>query len=192
MHAPTPLGDTDAVDAYLARQPEPQQTTLRALRATLRSILPAASEGLSYGMPAFLVEGGAVAGYAAAKGHCGYFPMSGSVMDTAGDLVAAYRTSKGGLQFPVDRPLPKTLVRQLVKLRLAELAEVTDGRRFVHHASGSLKASGRMVAGEMHGPWRWYRADGTLMRVGRFDHGTESGTWETYDRTGERVSSETR
>jgi uncharacterized protein YdhG (YjbR/CyaY superfamily) len=111
-----------AVEAYLAAVSEPQRGSLGALRATLRSLLPHADECLKYGMPAFAIRGKGVAGYAAFAGHCGYFPMSGSVLARAGDAVAGYRVSKGGLQFPVDGRLPADLVRTLIELRLDEIA----------------------------------------------------------------------
>jgi uncharacterized protein YdhG (YjbR/CyaY superfamily) len=64
----------ETVEEYLGAAPEPQRTTLLALRATLRELLPDADETLSYGMPAFLVGGKPVAGYAWAKHHCSYYP----------------------------------------------------------------------------------------------------------------------
>ncbi|MEI6362314.1 MAG: DUF1801 domain-containing protein [Actinomycetes bacterium] len=110
------------IDAYLADVPEPQRTTLEALRSTLRSLLPEAEEGLAYGVPAFKVDGTGVAGFAAYQRHCSYFPMSGGILPALAEDLAGYTTSKGALKFPVDRPLPKTLVRRLVKARLAEIA----------------------------------------------------------------------
>lgn len=110
------------IDAYLASVPEPQRTTLGTLRATLRSVLPTAEEGMAYGAPAFRVEGKAVAGFAAYERHCSYLPMSGSVLTTLADEVAGYETSKGALKFPVDAPLPKALVTKLVAARQAEIA----------------------------------------------------------------------
>ena len=109
------------VDEYLAGAPEPHRTTLVELRTTLRKILPNASETISYGMPAFKVEGKAVAGYAYWKHHCSYFPHSGSVLPEAADELASYEWSKGTLRFPVDQPLPTSLVRRLVEIRLRQL-----------------------------------------------------------------------
>ena len=111
-----------AVDAYLRSAPSPQRETLEAVRATLRQTLPHAEECMKYAMPAFALDGHGVAGYAAFKSHCGYFPMSSGVLGAAGDAVANYKVSKGGLQFAIDKPLPVGLIRKLVKLRLAEIA----------------------------------------------------------------------
>ena len=109
------------VDEYLDGAPEPQRTTLLELRTTLRNILPNASETISYGMPAFKVEGKAVAGFAYWKHHCSYFPHSGSVLPEAADELASYDWSKGTLRFPVDQPLPPSLVSRLVEIRLTQL-----------------------------------------------------------------------
>ena len=111
---------TTDVDAYLAKVPEPARTTLEKVRATIRSIVPAeATEGLSYGMPAFRYKGPLV-GYAAFKAHCSFFPMQASLIDEMKDELKNYRTSKGTLQFPQDKPLPAALLKKMVKLRVAE------------------------------------------------------------------------
>jgi uncharacterized protein YdhG (YjbR/CyaY superfamily) len=110
----------DAVEAYLARVPEPAQTTLRTVRARIRAAVPKdAAECISYGMPAFRYKGPLVA-YAAFKNHCSFFPMQASLIDAMNEELAGYRTSKGTLQFPVDKPLSAALVRKLVKARAAE------------------------------------------------------------------------
>ena len=93
-------------DDYLAMQPEPQRSTLRSMAASLRKILPGAQERMSYGMPAFAVDGTSIAGLAGFKGHCSYFPHSGAVLEQlAADLVG-YDFDQGTLRFPVDAPLP--------------------------------------------------------------------------------------
>jgi uncharacterized protein YdhG (YjbR/CyaY superfamily) len=117
----TKLSDSVAgVEAYLAKVPEPARTTLQKVRATIRSVVPAeATEGLSYGMPAFRYKGALVA-YAAFKDHCSFFPMQSSLLDEMKDELKIYRTSKGTLQFPQDEPLPAALLKKMVKLRVAE------------------------------------------------------------------------
>jgi uncharacterized protein YdhG (YjbR/CyaY superfamily) len=110
----------DDVDAYLAKVPEPARTTLSKLRTTIGSVVPSeATEQLSYGMPAFHYKGALVA-YAAFKNHCSFFPMQASLTDEMQEELKSYRTSKGTLQFPSDKPLPATLVREMVKRRIAE------------------------------------------------------------------------
>jgi uncharacterized protein YdhG (YjbR/CyaY superfamily) len=113
----------DPVTAHLAALPRPQRDTLTALRATLRELLPDAVESISYGMPCFKVDGVAVAGYEGFKEHCSYFPHSGNVVGQVTRIPAwCTAASKGTLQFPIDRPLSKTLVRTLVQARQREIA----------------------------------------------------------------------
>jgi uncharacterized protein YdhG (YjbR/CyaY superfamily) len=109
-----------AVEAYLARTPEPQRTTLENMRAMIRAAAPKdAEECISYGMPAFRYKG-ALVGYAAFKKHCSFFPMGAAVLDELSEEVAPYRTAKGTLQFAVDKPLPAALVKKLVKARVRQ------------------------------------------------------------------------
>ena len=111
------------VDEYLANLAEPKRTTLRALRQTIRSIIPEAEEGISYGLPAYRLRGKVVAGFAAFKNHLSYLPHSGSVFAEIPEDLAGYVTSKGALQFPVERPLPKALVKKLIAIRLRQVGQ---------------------------------------------------------------------
>ncbi|HWT66155.1 MAG TPA: DUF1801 domain-containing protein [Terracidiphilus sp.] len=109
-----------AVEAYLARVPEPARATLGKIRTSIRAAAPEdAAECISYGMPAFRYKG-ALVGYAAFKNHCSFFPMQASLIDQMKDELAAYRTAKGTLQFALDKPLPAALVKKMVKARVAE------------------------------------------------------------------------
>jgi uncharacterized protein YdhG (YjbR/CyaY superfamily) len=108
------------VDEYLAALEEPKRSTLRALRDMILDVAPEAEQCISYGMPAFRVQGKVIAGFAAFKNHLSYFPHSGSVIPQLPDDAGEYATSKGTLQFPVDTPLPKSLVEKLVAVRLQQ------------------------------------------------------------------------
>jgi uncharacterized protein YdhG (YjbR/CyaY superfamily) len=111
-------GRAPDVETYFAWLPEPYHTTLDQVRKAIRAAAPkTATEVISYGMPTFEYKGGLVA-YAAFKEHCSLFPMSGSLIaDFAGEL-AEYKTSKGTIQFPVDKPLPAGLVKKIVEARV--------------------------------------------------------------------------
>ena len=85
------------------------------------AIVPDAEECISYGLPAFRVQGKVVAGFAAFKNHLSYLPHSGSVLDELGDELAGYTMTKGSLHFPVDQPLPDRLVERLITVRLRQL-----------------------------------------------------------------------
>jgi uncharacterized protein YdhG (YjbR/CyaY superfamily) len=108
------------IDDYLAALEEPKRSTLAALRQTILDIVPDAEQCISYGLPAFRVQGKVIAGFAAFKNHLSYLPHSGSVFPELGDEIAKYKTSSGALQFPVDAPLPKALVRKLVTSRMRQ------------------------------------------------------------------------
>ena len=105
------------VDNYLALLEEPKRRTLEALRRTIVDVIPEAEQCISYGVPAFRLEGKVIAGFAAFKNHLSYLPHSGSVFPELADEVSQYAMSKGALQFTVDRPLPKALVKKLIAIR---------------------------------------------------------------------------
>jgi uncharacterized protein YdhG (YjbR/CyaY superfamily) len=111
---------TQDVDAYLRGIEEPKRSTLQALRRTILEIVPDAEQVISYRIPAFRVEGKTVAGFAAFRNHLSYLPFSGSVLTQLADELEGYTMTKSALHFPVDRPLPKTLVKKLINVRLAE------------------------------------------------------------------------
>jgi uncharacterized protein YdhG (YjbR/CyaY superfamily) len=110
---------TAEVEAYLARVPEPARTTLEKMRTMIRAAAPKdATEAISYGIPSFHYKG-ALVWYAAFKKHCSFFPMNHSLGDEFAEELKKYKTSKGTIQFPVDKPLPKALVTRIVKARVA-------------------------------------------------------------------------
>lgn len=111
----------EEVDEYLRGVEEPGHGTLQTLRRTILEIVPGAEQVISYGLPAFRVGGQIVAGFAAFKNHLSYLPFSGSVLSQLADELDGYTMTKSSLHFPVDRPLPKLLVRKLIAVRLAEI-----------------------------------------------------------------------
>jgi uncharacterized protein YdhG (YjbR/CyaY superfamily) len=107
------------VDEYLAIVPEPARTTLTKVRATIRSAAPKeATESISYGMPMFKYKGMLV-GFAAFSKHCSLFPGAGPIAELQDEL-KGFPISKGTIQFPMDKPLSASLVKKLVKARIAE------------------------------------------------------------------------
>jgi uncharacterized protein YdhG (YjbR/CyaY superfamily) len=113
----------EEVDEYLRRVDEPKRSTLQALRRTILEIVPDAEQVISYRVPAFRVSGRTVAGFAAFKDHLSYLPFSGSVLAELPDELKDYAMTKSALHFSVDRPLPKTLVKKLIAVRLAEIGQ---------------------------------------------------------------------
>ena len=110
----------DTVDAYLADQPDDVRATLEKIRGAVRSVAPAATEKISYGIPAFHMDGHYLVYYAGFKNHCSFFPASGSVTERFADELAGFDVSKGTIRFTVDHPLPTPLVKRMVKARLEE------------------------------------------------------------------------
>lgn len=115
----------EEVDEYLWGLDEPKRSTLQALRRTILEIVPDAEQVISYRVPAFRVSDKTVAGFAAFKDHLSYLPFSGSVLGQLADELKGYTMTKSSLHFPVDRPLPKSVVRNLVAVRLAELRQTS-------------------------------------------------------------------
>jgi uncharacterized protein YdhG (YjbR/CyaY superfamily) len=111
----------EEIDEYLRGIEEPKRSTLEALRRTILEVVPEADQVLSYRVPAFRVRGKTVAGFAAFKTHLSYLPFSGSVLGQLAHDLEGYTTTKSSLHFPVDRPLPKALVKKLITVRLADV-----------------------------------------------------------------------
>ncbi len=107
------------VDDYLAGISEPARTTLKRIRAVIRLVAPPeATEGISYGMPMFKYKG-MLASFAAFSDHCSLFPGAGPTIKFKNELTN-FETSKGTIRFAPDKPVPTTLLKKLVKARIAE------------------------------------------------------------------------
>ena len=109
-----------SIDAYLAGVSPDRRAALEKLRRTIRAVLPDAEECISYSMPAFRYRGHVVAGFLATSKGCSYFPFSGTTLATLAADVKMYSQTKSALHFDPERPLPATLVRKLLKARIAE------------------------------------------------------------------------
>ena len=108
---------TADVDAYLQALPEPKRATLEEMRRRILAIIPDATQHIAWNMPAFKLNGKYVAGFCAFKHHVSYFPHSGSVLEAMAPELEKYTWSKGTLQFAVDKPLPKALIKRLIAVR---------------------------------------------------------------------------
>ncbi|AGB49771.1 hypothetical protein Metho_1573 [Methanomethylovorans hollandica DSM 15978] len=108
-----------SVDAYLAGVPEDARATLIKLRKIIQATAPNATEGISYHIPTFKYKGPLVA-FAAFPAHCSFYVMSPAVMEAHRDELRSYDTAKGTIRFPVNKPLPASLVKKLVKARIEE------------------------------------------------------------------------
>lgn len=115
------------IDSYISRFSPEVQTILREIRATIRAQAPQAAEVISYGMPAFRLNGILVY-FAAFKKHFGlYPPVSGN--KAIKKAIAPYAGPKGNLQFPLDKPVPYNLIKRIVKLRVQQDNEKAAAQR---------------------------------------------------------------
>jgi uncharacterized protein YdhG (YjbR/CyaY superfamily) len=108
------------IDEYLAPLTAKQRAALETLRKTIQAAAPEAQECISYGLAAFRLHGRPLVAFGAAANHCAFYPMSSNTVAAHRDDLKNYDTSKGSIRFPADRPLPASLVRKLVKSRIAE------------------------------------------------------------------------
>lgn len=110
-------GKPKTIDAYLAALSPDKRAALERLRKTIHAATPRAEECISYGLPAFRLDGKILLWFGAAANHCSLYP--GTVIEELTEELEGYETSKGTIRFQPDHPLPATLVRKILKARLA-------------------------------------------------------------------------
>jgi uncharacterized protein YdhG (YjbR/CyaY superfamily) len=106
-------------DEYIATFPEDIQEKLRGIRAAIRNAVPDAEEAIRYGMPTFRLSGSNLFHFAAFRDHLGFFPTPSGVEKFLKEL-SSYQTSKGTIQFPLDKPVPYDLVERIARFRAEE------------------------------------------------------------------------
>jgi uncharacterized protein YdhG (YjbR/CyaY superfamily) len=106
------------IDDYISRYPAEVQKLLQKMRLTIYKAAPKATETISYGLPAFRLNGMLV-WFAAFKNHIGFYPGAGAIKEFQKELIA-YKQAKGSVQFPFDQPLPFALVSRIVKFRVKQ------------------------------------------------------------------------
>ena len=113
-------GRPETIDAYLAGVKEDQRAVLENLRRTIQATAPAAEECISYGIPTFRLEGRMLVSFGAGANHCAFYPLSASTVADFEDELKGYDTSKGTIRFPLDKPIPLSLVKEIVRFRVKE------------------------------------------------------------------------
>jgi uncharacterized protein YdhG (YjbR/CyaY superfamily) len=107
------------VDEYFASLPPGSRNTLQKLRRTIKALVPRATEVISYQLPTFK-DGRMLVAYGAFSDHCSFFPLSSAVTKRFAKELARYDTSPGTIRFPIDKPLPASLVKKIVKARIEQ------------------------------------------------------------------------
>jgi uncharacterized protein YdhG (YjbR/CyaY superfamily) len=127
------------VDAYLATVPADRHAALEAVRRAVHALVPMAEECVSYGMPAFRRGGVVFGGFRATAKGCSWYPFSGSTLKTLAKALAGYEGSPGALYFDPSVGLPRAVLRDLIRVRLAEAAAPKPRAK----KASAMKASAR-------------------------------------------------
>lgn len=110
----------DEVDTYLENVPEAQKAELLRIRTLVRKLVPEATESISYALPTFKYKNRPLLYYAAFKDHMSLFPTPGPA-EQLSEKLAGYKVSKGTIQFTLEKPLPDSLITEIIHARLAEI-----------------------------------------------------------------------
>lgn len=108
------------ISEYIATQPKDAQKILKQFRATLKKLVPKGKETVSYGMPTIDLDGKHFLHFAGFKKHIGFYPTPSGVSAFKKELEGKYIYSKGAIQFPIDKPLPWSLITKIVRFRIGE------------------------------------------------------------------------
>jgi uncharacterized protein YdhG (YjbR/CyaY superfamily) len=108
------------IDEYLAQAKPDQRAVLQKLRRTIHATAPKAEECISYGIPAFRLNGRSLVFFGAWASHCSFYPGSSKTLKNFCRDLKDFRITKGTIRFSSDNPLPSALVKKLVKARIAE------------------------------------------------------------------------
>ena len=119
----------ETIAEYLEDLPAEQRRVLERLRRVIRAVAPKAEECISYRLPAFRLDGRMLVAFGARANHCAFYPMSAFTVAAHADELEGYDTSPGTIRFRAEAPLPASLVRKLVKARIAENARSGSGTR---------------------------------------------------------------
>lgn len=115
-----PRSTAQTIDEYIAEFPEQTRRALEEVRAVIREAAPGAVETMSYAIPTFDLDGRHLVHFAGYAHHVGLYPGADGIAHFAGELTG-YKSAKGSVQFPLDRPLPLDLVRRIAAYRVEQV-----------------------------------------------------------------------
>lgn len=109
-----------SIDEYIANFPEDVQRILQEIRAVIRGAAPGATETISYDMPTFNLNGSYLIYFAGWKKHVALYPVTGNISRVLSAELSGYKGTKGSVHFPLNKPMPLDLIREIIRLRIAE------------------------------------------------------------------------
>ena len=109
------------IDGYIAGYPDDVQAILQKIRSLIRTTAPEAAEKISYQLPTFTLHGRNLVHFGAFKKHIGFYPTPSGIEEFSAEL-APYQGAKGSVQFPLDQPIPYSLIHKIVEFRVRQVA----------------------------------------------------------------------
>ncbi len=176
--------------AELKKFPKEQQKALLATLSTAQALFPRAQRAIAWNMPTLKIGDDNLCHVMGFKNHNSLFPASGSVAEHMAKDLTKYTVSKGTIQFELDKPFPRPLLKKILLTRLEQINNSypkKNGLFVEYYKNGGIKTEGKYKASKVHGLWKFYRIDGSVMRTGSFKDGEQSGTWTTYASNGRVV-----
>lgn len=181
---------SDNFNSALKKFPKEQQKALLETIKAAEKLFPRATRSIAWGMPTLKIGEDNLCHVMGFKAHNSFFPSSGSVSKLLEKDLKGFKVSKGTIQFDIDKPFPKAILKKILMVRLAQINSSypkKNGEFIEYYKNGGIKAQGKYKGKEMHGLWKFYRIDGSLMRTGTFKNGKQSGIWVTFDAKGKKV-----
>ena len=181
---------TASFQSVFKKFPKEQQKALMATIAAAEALFPRATRDIAWGMPTLKIGDDNLCHIMGFKNHNSLFPASGSIAANMGTALDKYVVSKGTIQFDLDKPFSKVLLKKVLLARWEQINASYPKKNGVfveYYKNGGIKAEGKYKGSTMNGAWKFYRIDGSIMRTGSFKNGEQSGTWTTYDAKGKVV-----
>jgi uncharacterized protein YdhG (YjbR/CyaY superfamily) len=130
------------IDEYLASVNANHRDALQKIREVIHAVAPNAEECISYGIPAFRLNGRSLVFFGAWANHCALYPGSAATLKKFRNELRDFQTSKGTLRFSPDNPLPVALVKKLIKARVAQIGDDrTRSKRKLHLHNESVRSA---------------------------------------------------